>query len=170
MVPIYAITSWFSFVYVREAIYFDKIRILYEAFVIASFLILMLQYMGDSREEQRRVLRRHKKTERWFFPLCCLKYNPSRPHFLQYMKWGILQYVPLQVMVTILTIVLQIRGNYCESSWNPKFGHVWVLILNTTSVTIATYFLVCFLCYIEKRRRSASDKVLLRPLLDYHTK
>ncbi|KAI1299827.1 hypothetical protein EDD11_006363 [Mortierella claussenii] len=144
MVPIYAITSWFSFVYVREAVYYDKIRILYEAFVIASFFILMLQYLGDSLEEQRRVLKRHRKTERWFFPLCCLKYNPSRPHFLQYMKWGILQYVPLNVLGTILTIILVVQGSYCESSWNPKFGHVWILLISTTSVTIATYFLIMF--------------------------
>ena len=145
MVPIYAITSWFSFVYVREAIYYDAICVLYEAFVIASFLILLLQYLGDSLEDQKRALRKHKKTERWFFPLCCLKYNPSRPHFLQYMKWGILQYVPLNVLGTLLTIVLQISGSYCENSWNPKFGHVWILMVTTTSVTIATYFLVSFL-------------------------
>ncbi|KAG0354677.1 hypothetical protein BG005_006301 [Podila minutissima] len=144
MVPIYAISSWFSFVYVREAIYYETIRILYEAFVIASFLILMLQYLGDSLEDQKRALRQHKKTERWFFPMCCLKYNPSRPHFLQFMKWGILQYVPLVVVASILTIVLQYYGWYCESSWNPKFGHVWILVINTTAVTVATYFLIMF--------------------------
>ncbi|KAF9189156.1 hypothetical protein BGZ51_009822 [Haplosporangium sp. Z 767] len=150
MVPIYAITSWFSFVYVREAIFFDSIRILYEAFVIASFLILMLQYLGDSLEDQKRALKKHKKTERWFFPMCCLKYNPSRPHFLQYMKWGILQYVPLQIIGTILTIVLEINGSYCESSWNPKFGHVWILGINLTAVTIATYFLIMFYLTIRE--------------------
>ncbi|KAF9952040.1 hypothetical protein BGZ70_000752 [Mortierella alpina] len=144
MVPIYAITSWFSFVYVREAVYYETIRVLYEAFVIASFLILMLQYLGESREDQKRALKRHKKTERWLFPMCCLKYNPSRPHFLQYMKWGILQYVPLNVVGTLLTVVLQAYGYYCESSWNPKFGHVWIMIVNFTSVTVATYFLIMF--------------------------
>ncbi|KAF9941613.1 hypothetical protein BGZ67_004444 [Mortierella alpina] len=144
MVPIYSITSWFSFVYVREAVYYETIRVLYEAFVIASFLILMLQYLGESREDQKRALKRHKKTERWLFPMCCLKYNPSRPHFLQYMKWGILQYVPLNVIGTLLTVVLQAYGYYCESSWNPKFGHVWIMVVNFTSVTLATYFLIMF--------------------------
>ncbi|KAG0073687.1 hypothetical protein BGZ90_011381 [Linnemannia elongata] len=144
MVPIYAITSWFSFVYVREAIYYETIRVFYEAFVIASFLILLLQYLGDSLEDQKRALKRHKKTERWFFPMCCLKYNPSRPHFLQFMKWGILQYVPLNVLGSLLTVVLETQGTYCESSWNPKFGHVWILFINFTSVTLATYFLIMF--------------------------
>ncbi|KAF9290982.1 hypothetical protein BGZ68_005569 [Mortierella alpina] len=144
MVPIYSITSWFSFVYVREAVYYETIRVLYEAFVIASFLILMLQYLGESREDQKRALKKHRKTERWLFPMCCLKYNPSRPHFLQYMKWGILQYVPLNVIGTLLTVVLQAYGYYCESSWNPKFGHVWIMIINFTSVTLATYFLIMF--------------------------
>ncbi|KAF9925112.1 hypothetical protein FBU30_005071 [Linnemannia zychae] len=144
MVPIYAITSWFSFVYIREAIYYETIRVFYEAFVIASFLILLLQYLGDSLEDQKRALKRHRKTERWFFPMCCLKYNPSRPHFLQYMKWGILQYVPLNVLGSLLTVVLETQGLYCESSWNPKFGHVWILFINFTSVTLATYFLIMF--------------------------
>lgn len=58
------------------------------------------------------------------------------------MKWGILQYVPLVVVATILTIVLQYYGWYCESSWNPKFGHAWILVINTTAVSVATYFLV----------------------------
>ncbi|KAK3816385.1 MAG: organic solute transporter Ostalpha-domain-containing protein, partial [Benniella sp.] len=156
MVPIYAITSWFSFVYVHEAVYYDKIRILYEAFVIASFLILMLQYMGDSREDQKRVLKRHKKTERWLFPLCCLKYNPSRPHFLQYMKWGILQYVPLQILGTVLTIVLETQGYYCESSWSPKFGHVWILLLNFISVSVATYFLIMFYFTVREELKEYS--------------
>ncbi|KAF9175205.1 hypothetical protein BGX20_007639 [Mortierella sp. AD010] len=150
MVPIYAITSWFSFVYVRESIYYDTIRTLYEAFVIASFFILILQYLGDSLEDQRRMLKQHRKTERWFFPLCCLKYNPSRPHFLQYMKWGILQYVPLNVFTTILTIVLQIQGSYCIDSWNPKFGHIWVLMISFCSVSAATYFLIMFYLTIHK--------------------
>ncbi|KAF9999871.1 hypothetical protein BGZ79_006550, partial [Entomortierella chlamydospora] len=150
MVPIYAITSWFSFVYVRESIYYDTIRTLYEAFVIASFFILILQYLGDSLEDQRRMLKQHRKTERWFFPLCCLKYNPSRPHFLQYMKWGILQYVPLNIFTTILTIVLQIQGSYCIDSWNPKFGHIWVLMISFCSVSAATYFLIMFYLTIHK--------------------
>jgi len=151
MVPIYAITSWFSFVYVREAIYYETIRVFYEAFVIASFLILLLQYLGDSLEDQKRALKRHKKTERWFFPMCCLKYNPSRPHFLQYMKWGILQYVPLNVLGSLLTVILQTQGTYCESSWNPKFGHVWILFINFTSVTLATYFLASLKKNLKKK-------------------
>ncbi|KAG0241816.1 hypothetical protein BGW41_005323 [Actinomortierella wolfii] len=94
----------------------------------------MLQYLGSTLADQKRVLRAHKKTERWLFPLCCMKYNPSRLHFLQFMKWGILQYVPLKVFTTFLAIVLESQGTYCEESWSPKFGHVWVLIIDFTAI------------------------------------
>ncbi|KAF9922538.1 hypothetical protein BGZ65_009507, partial [Modicella reniformis] len=72
------------------------------------------------------------------------------------MKWGILQYVPLNVLITILTIVLEIQGYYCEASWNPKFGHVWILILNFTSVSIATYFLIMFYFTVREELKEYS--------------
>ncbi|KAF9910393.1 hypothetical protein EC991_006658 [Linnemannia zychae] len=46
--------------------------------------------------------------------------------------------------MNLLTVILETQGTYCESSWNPKFGHVWILFINFTSVTLATYFLIMF--------------------------
>ncbi|KAG0269735.1 hypothetical protein DFQ27_002404 [Actinomortierella ambigua] len=161
MVPIYATTSWFSYVYVRESVYYESIRTLYEAFVVASFFILMLQYLGSTLADQKRVLKTHQRTKRWLFPLCCMKYNPSRLHFLQFMKWGILQYVPLKVFTTFLAIVLEAQGTYCEESWSPKFGHVWVLIIDFTSVSVSTYFLIMFYVTIHK------DLKKYQPLLKF---
>ncbi|KAG0197864.1 hypothetical protein BGX28_008640 [Mortierella sp. GBA30] len=60
------------------------------------------------------------------------------------MKWGILQYVPLNVIGTLLTVILQYFGGYCQSSWNPKFGHIWIMGVNFISVSMATYFLIMF--------------------------
>ncbi len=46
IVPMYSILSWLSLALVQQAIYFDTVRDCYEAFVVYSFLQLILAYCG----------------------------------------------------------------------------------------------------------------------------
>ena len=106
MSPIYALISWLSYRFYYESTYYITIRDCYEAFVLASFFILLLQYLGDSPEEQRRQLVNTKK-QSLIMPLCCLRYNPTKQHWLFWTKWGILQYVIVKPIVTIVAVVLE---------------------------------------------------------------
>lgn len=142
MVPIYAIISWLSYYFYTEAVYYQLIRNCYEAFVIASFFALLLQYLGDTIEEQRRVVRLHWKPIAVPFPFCCIMCNPSDPHFLQILKYGILQYVILQPLCTIASVISHYKGVYCPESYSFSHAHVYIMIIIFVSVTISLYSLI----------------------------
>jgi len=135
--------SWLSYRFFHSSIYYETLRDCYEAFVIASFFILLLQYLGDSTEEQKRRIR-NRKTMKFTFPLCFWKYNPAGDHFLQFMKWGILQYVAVRPITTILAVIFEAQGKLCQSSMSPQFAYIWILGINFISVTVAMYCLITF--------------------------
>ncbi|KAJ1675927.1 hypothetical protein EV182_000314 [Spiromyces aspiralis] len=56
LIPIYSIVSWLSYRFYREAPYIEAARDLYEAFVIAFFMLLILNYLGFERGEHTKKL------------------------------------------------------------------------------------------------------------------
>ncbi|KAI9227244.1 MAG: organic solute transporter Ostalpha-domain-containing protein [Piptocephalis tieghemiana] len=153
LVPIYAIISWLSYIFYRQAIYYELIRDAYEAFVIASFFILLVHYVGDSPEAQHGALARREERLRSLPPFCCFHFQPSSPHFLQFLKYGILQYVVIRPLTTIAAIIMQSKGVYCPENYNPGNGHIYVTVINFASVTIAMYCLL--MLYFSLRRELA---------------
>ncbi|CAO1625416.1 unnamed protein product [Parajaminaea phylloscopi] len=155
MVPIYAIVSWMSYLFYSEALYYETIRDCYEAVVITSFFYLLLQYVGDTRAEQHAVFR-NIKLKKWFWPLGPWKYRPDGLHFLWLMKICILQYALVRPICTIVAVVLQYFNLYCLNSWMPYFGHVWIAVAISLSVTVAMYCIVQFYIPIEKELKPYS--------------
>ena len=141
MIPIYAVISFLSYRFYREAIYYETIRDCYEAFVIYSFFILLLTYLGDDAHTQRSKITGSEKRQ-LMFPLNCLYYNPLHENFLHWMKYGILQYVAIKPLCTIAAVVLQYFGLYCETEYNFHFGMVYITIVNFISVSVALYCMV----------------------------
>jgi hypothetical protein len=41
---------------------------------------------------------------------------------------GVFQYCFVRVAMTILSMIAQFFGRYCESSLSPAFAHIWVSI------------------------------------------
>ncbi|KAI7820123.1 organic solute transporter Ostalpha-domain-containing protein [Gamsiella multidivaricata] len=143
MIPIYAIISFLSFRFYKEAIYYETIRDCYEAFVIYSFFILLLTYLGEDNEAQRSKITGSDR-RRLLYPLNCFYYNPLNENFLHYMKYGILQYVAVKPLCTLAAVVLEYYGLYCETTYDFHFGMVYITIINFISVSIALYCLVLF--------------------------
>jgi len=77
------------------------------------------------------------------FPLGFIKSKPSDgAYFLQLMKWGVLQYCVIRPTTTLAAVVLNYAGLYCDVSWAPQWGHVWIVSIVSLSVTIAMYCLL----------------------------
>jgi len=142
IIPIYSVTSWLSYFYYRNGVYYELFRDMYEAFVIASFFILMLQYLGDSAASQRDVMNRHRERMPLAFPFCCITYKPSGRHFMAWVKWGIMQYVVLRPIMTVASVILHYFGHYCPESMSWKHSHTYFVIVTFVSVTIALYALI----------------------------
>jgi hypothetical protein len=42
------------------------------------------------------------------------------------MKWAIIQYCWVRPLTTFAAVIMNWIGIYCEQSWSPQFGSVWV--------------------------------------------
>lgn len=52
--------------------------------------MLLLQYIGDSNDAQRSVMK-SKDKRKIPIPFCCIRFRPSKPYFLHALKWSVLQ-------------------------------------------------------------------------------
>ncbi|KAJ2000857.1 hypothetical protein GGI02_000196 [Coemansia sp. RSA 2322] len=141
MIAIYSIISFLSYRFYREAPYYLALRDCYEAFVIASFYMLLLQYIGDSSANQKRSML-GKSSLKWTFPFNCFMMNPASPRTFVLLKWGILQYVIIRPLGTLATIITHAKGVFCPSSMSPKYAHLWITAVFFVSVSVAMYALV----------------------------
>ncbi|KAI0312894.1 organic solute transporter Ostalpha-domain-containing protein, partial [Amylostereum chailletii] len=159
MVPIYALISFASFLFWNNSTPLLLLRDAYEAVLLTSFFYLLLTYLSPDPEEQKAILRkeglsrqndverlrRGEQPKKWFFPLGFVKWKPADGlYFLQYMKWAVLQYCVVRPVTTLAAIVLNYIGLYCEESWSPGWGHIWITGIISISVSVAMYCLVQF--------------------------
>ena len=143
LIPIYACISWLSYFFYRQSVYFELVRDCYEAFVIASFFILLLQYLGDSVQVQQEKLQDpEREIMRLPLPFCCVRFHPANPHFIWILKYCVLQYVVLRPLMTILAVILQTQNLYCPESMSPSHAHLYITIVLFVSVSVALYALV----------------------------
>lgn len=94
MPVVYAVCSFLSYMFYREALYFQLVRDCYEALVIASFFFLLLSYLSNppstpdhpvphpyaTRQEREAQLRESVKDlhlRKWMWPLGWLKWRPA---------------------------------------------------------------------------------------------
>ncbi|KAG0095335.1 hypothetical protein BGZ93_006036 [Podila epicladia] len=143
MIPVYSIISFLSYRFYKEAIYYETIRDCYEAFVLYSFFILLLTYLGDDNMSQRSKMTATEKRQ-LPFPLSCYFYNPLGDMFLHKMKWGILQYVVVKPTVALVSCVLHYYGLLCPASYSWHFGNVYLTSINFVSASVSLYCLVLF--------------------------
>lgn len=68
MIPIYAVVSFLSYLYYKQAIYFEVLRDCYEAFAIASFFTLMCHYIAPNLHEQKEYFRT-VEPKNWVWPV-----------------------------------------------------------------------------------------------------
>jgi len=162
LVPIYSVTSWLSYIFYRHAPYYEMLRGMYEGFVISSFFLLLVNYIGDKPEEQRRaVLRRQgAKPIRLLVPLCCIVIPGSNRHFLQFLKYGILQYVVVKPLLSLIAMILFYFGIYCPESMGFNNARSYIAILNALAAIIALYSMLLF--YVTMRPELAPHQPFLK--------
>ncbi|RDB24739.1 hypothetical protein Hypma_007940 [Hypsizygus marmoreus] len=175
MVPIYALVSFASFLFWNHSTVLILIRDGYESTVLTSFFYLLLMYLssdpeeqkmiflkaGLSREADREAKRKGETLQKWVFPLGFIKWKPQDGlYFLQLMKWGVLQYCVIRPTTTLAAVILNYMGLYCEESWGLGWGHVYITIIVSLSVTIAMYCLIQL--YVPVAKNLAPHRPLLK--------
>jgi hypothetical protein len=146
MVPLYSVQSWLSLIFREARIYIDSIRDLYEAYVIASFVYYLIELLGG-QDALVRTLERKRTTNPHLgehsFPLnLVLQPWELGMEFMLQCKHGVLQYVVVKTIATILTFFFQSIGRFGEGEFNWTTAYPYLILVMNTSVMYALYSLV----------------------------
>jgi len=155
MIPIYAGISCASLWAYDWAPYLAIIRDGYESYALYMFFRLVIEYSLGEEVLIENLLK--QKRSRATFPLCFMHYRPSKKT-LTLCRQGVVQYVVIRPLCTIVTCILLAKGVYNEGEWNFRYGFPYISIINNIGVTVAMYFLV-LLYEITKK-----DIALYKPL------
>lgn len=142
MVPIYSMNAWIAMVVPEAGIYFDVCRETYEAFVIYSFMKYLLNYLHYNLNLQQTI--DFKPGVGHLFPLCFLGTTSGGRLFMLRCKHGILQYVVVRPLTTLLAVTSQLFGVYGEGQYRLDNTYIYLLIINNLSQITATYCLAIF--------------------------
>ncbi|KAG9663785.1 DUF300-domain-containing protein, partial [Aureobasidium melanogenum] len=173
MIPIYSTVSFLSYLYYKHSIYFEVLRDCYEAFAIASFFTLLCNYIAPNLHEQKDYFRQVQPIN-WFWGVfglqkCTggkdkgiLRIPRSGLTWFNVVWLSVFQYCFIRVLFTIVSVVTQALGRYCEASLNPAFAHIWVMVFEGASVTIAMFMLIQF--YLQLKADLAEHRPFLKVL------
>ena len=154
MVPIYALDSWISLAFPKSvAPFIDTLRDAYEAFVLYTFFQLLVNYLGGERAllwlfTERRTTVEHLYPLKWCLSPVDLGTSPPKSYVL--IKRGILQYVVVKSLLTVLTLILEAVTLFDNGNLSPRRGYFWVTIFYNISICICMYCLVLF--YLATQR------------------
>jgi hypothetical protein len=146
MVPVYCAESFLCFLFYRESVYFEVLGSCYEAFALSSFFTLLCHYAAPDLHSQKEYFRAIRPRP-WLWPLTwlakccggdrgCWRTPRSGLTWFNVIWTGIYQYCFIRVTMTIVAVVTQAFGKYCEASLSPAFSHVWVSISSLVSYMI----------------------------------
>ncbi|GMF36982.1 unnamed protein product [Phytophthora lilii] len=138
VVPVYAVGSLLSLTFVQQALYFDSIRDCYEAFVVYSFLALVLSFAGG---ESVCVLKMQSEPDlRHPWPLRrCLRPLGRDGRLLRLCKRATIQFVFVKPLFAALSLLMLACGKYHTLAYQL----VLVVVYNV-SYSLALYGLWLF--------------------------
>jgi hypothetical protein len=73
---------------------------------------------------------------------------------------SIFQYCFIRVFFTVVSVITQALDLYCLESLNPAFSHIWVMVFETISISVAMYCLIQF--YVQIKDDIRQHKPLLK--------
>ncbi|OCF34718.1 hypothetical protein I316_03761 [Kwoniella heveanensis BCC8398] len=144
MVPLYAISSLIAIFSLEAAFFIDAIRDLYEAFVIYTFLQLLITYLGGERSLLILLHGRPPIPHPFPVNLFVRPMDVSDPWSLLNLKRGVLQYVQVKPLLVVATVVLKATGKYREGDFSADSGYTYISIVYNTSICLSLYCLAMF--------------------------
>ena len=152
LVPVYSTLSLLSMTNEPSAIVFGTLRDCYEAYVIYTFFSLLMTYLGgDAVLGEWLELQGHVKHVWWVtrvFP--SKRYMSLGPEFLVWVRKGVLQFVFVKPIMSLLALFFSFYGLYHEGRFVFNDSYVYISIVCNLSVTLSLYCLVMFYVATEK--------------------
>ena len=143
MTPIFSIQAWFSLFFHSAAAYIRAFRELYEAFVLSSFVYYIIELLGGEEQLALKLRTKDAKYGQHGFVLKYIfgEWQMGR-QFMINCKYGVLQYVLVKILATIVVIVLQSQGMFESGVWEWDSAYLYIAIIMNLSIGYALYCLV----------------------------
>ena len=141
-VPIYSLNGFLALRFRHNRIWFDLPRECYEAYVIYSFYMYLIQFLEEEYSDVTKLLE-EKPPMKHLFPC---NYIFSRwemgQDFLRHCKSGILNYVILRPLMTAIAFITALGGCYDEGVIRADNSYIYVAIVNNFSQCWSLYCLL----------------------------
>jgi len=158
LLPVYTLCSVLVIHLPRLFIYLDSVRELYEAFALYQFVLLMLHYFYKRAPAHFHVLNavRHEdkcqdselhaeENLELLFAECepvtfcgCLSFHATEGK-LRFLRYAVLQYLVVRVVLTFINVGLQESGLYHHRSLDPAYAYLWIAVMNNVSISFALF-------------------------------
>ena len=149
MVPLYCITSCLSLVHPGFTETFNMIRDCYEAFVVYSFTMLLINYVGGERRLSITLELKERIEHPWPFNYFFHSFHPGS-QFLRLVKIGVLQFVLFRPLLSALALIFSSFDIYHNNYYGVDDSYVYLMILSNISFTLALYGLLLFYVTTEE--------------------
>lgn len=149
MVPIYCITSCLSIVHPSFTETFNMIRDCYEAFVIYSFTMLLINYIGGDRRLLITLELKERIEHPWPFNYLFHSFHPGAT-FLRLVKIGVLHFVLFRPLLSFIALIMSSFGLYHNNYYGLDDSYLYIFILSNISFTLALYGLLLFYVTTEE--------------------
>ncbi|ORX47246.1 hypothetical protein DM01DRAFT_1410352 [Hesseltinella vesiculosa] len=154
--PIYSSLAWASYLDLRYMVTIMFFAVLFESFAVYNLYACLQSYLAPYRDEAqgRKEVKRTKV-------LFLFKVNLKS-------KWGmhyriitdimVFQYPVWSIIDAIVSMITQSHGTYCGDSYSFKGAHVYLTIINFTSLSIILSALFTYLAIFEEQWKMGGIK------------
>jgi hypothetical protein len=115
VVPVFAVSSCISVAWPEASVVVLTIRDVYEAFVVYSFLTLILEYAGGDYNCIEQI--KHLPPLSHPPPMCCLPRIRRDAKLLRFCKQGTLQFVVIKPVMAAISLLVLAGGKYFSTEY-----------------------------------------------------
>ncbi len=141
LVPIYAVLSLAALTNPKHSLDLDTFRDCYESWVVYNFLALCFEYVGGPGNVQNNMQGKELPPSLW---ACARESQQVDGAYLRRSKQYALQFVFLKPLLSLISWIMHMRGQYGDSAIDFKRGYVYVLFVYNISYSYALYGLLMF--------------------------
>lgn len=115
---------------------------MYEAVAIWAFYEFLVTYLGG--RQHLCAICETKDRGKHLAPFCCMQGWNMHVHFYRYTRWCVIQYIPTQIIVSIVIFVTSLTGDYTQGHFAADDAYIYTAFVVNCSQIIALYGLVEF--------------------------
>lgn len=86
--------------------------------------------------------------------------DQKSPAWLKWIWYGVLQFIPISIILWVATAATLAAGVYCRQSNSVHFAHIWLTVLDAYVTTVAIFMSLRF--YGKNKATLSKHKILLK--------